>query len=107
VIETTAAEVKAMLDRGEKVHLLDVREQGELAICRLDGAEHIPLMQLFLGLRRPSAAPEDEIVVFCHMGVRSFEAAAFLRAKGFPRARSLAGGIDAWAAEVDPSLARY
>jgi rhodanese-related sulfurtransferase len=107
MIEISALEVKAMLDRGEKVRLLDVREAAELRICRLDGAEHIPMMRLFLGLEAPDAAPDEEIVVFCHMGVRSFEAAAFLRSRGFSRARSLAGGIDAWAAEVDPALARY
>jgi adenylyltransferase/sulfurtransferase len=107
VIEIDVAEVKTKLDRGERVRLLDVREPHELAICRLEDAEHIPMMQLFLGLKAPAAAPEDEIVVFCHLGVRSFEAAAFLRSRGFPRARSLAGGIDAWAVEIDPSLARY
>lgn len=107
MIEITAAEVKARLDRGEKVRLLDVREPMELAICRIEGAEHIPMMQLFLGLKTPAAAPDDEIVVFCHLGVRSFEAAAFLRSRGFPRARSFAGGIDAWALQIDPTLRRY
>lgn len=107
MIEITPAEVKGKLDRGEKVRLLDVREPMELEICRLEGAEHIPMMQLFLGLKAPDAAPDDEIVVFCHVGVRSYEAAAFLRSRGFPRARSLAGGIDAWALEIDPSLRRY
>ncbi len=105
--EISVAEVKAKLDRDEKVHLLDVREPMELSICRLEGAESIPMMQLFLGLKAPAAAPDDEIVVFCHTGMRSFEAAAFLRSRGFPRARSLAGGIDAWALEIDPTLRRY
>jgi rhodanese-related sulfurtransferase len=107
MIEIGAAEVKAKLDRGEKVHLLDVREPMELAICRIEGSEHIPMMQLFLGLKAPAAGPEDEVVVLCHHGMRSFEAASFLRGKGFSRARSLAGGIDAWAQEVDPALRRY
>ncbi len=107
MIEIGAAEVKAKLDRGERVHLVDVREPTELAICRLEGAEHIPMMQLFLGQKSPSAGRDDEIVVLCHHGMRSYEAASFLRGKGFPRARSLAGGIDGWAAEVDPTLPRY
>jgi rhodanese-related sulfurtransferase len=106
-MEIEAAEVKARLDRGERVHLVDVREAGELAICRLEGAEHIPMMQLFLGVKAPSAGKDEEVVVFCHVGVRSFEAAAFLRARGWSRALSLAGGIDAWAVSVDPTLARY
>lgn len=107
MIEIDAAEVKARLDRGEPVHLVDVREPMELAICRIEGSEHIPMMQLFLGTKLPKAAKEDEIVLFCHHGMRSFEAASHLRAKGFLRARSLAGGIDAWAARIDPGLARY
>jgi rhodanese-related sulfurtransferase len=106
-MEIDVAEVKARLDRGEKLRLVDVREPVELAICRIEGAEHIPMMQLFLGMKAPSAAKEDEIIVFCHHGVRSCEAASYLKGKGFTRARSLAGGIDAWAAIVDPSLARY
>lgn len=105
--EVTPREVKARLDRGERVHLVDVREAAELAICRLQGAEHIPMMHLFLGLKRPQAAPGAELVVFCHTGVRSLEAARFLRLNGFAGALSLAGGIDAWAAEIDPSLSRY
>lgn len=107
MIEIDAADVKARLDRGEKVHLVDVREPMELAICRIEGAEHIPMMQIFLGTKAPSAGPEDEIVLLCHHGMRSFEAASFLRGKGFPRARSLSGGIDAWAARIDPKLKRY
>jgi len=106
-VEIDVTDVKARLDRGERVHLLDVREPAELAICRIDGSEHIPMMQLFLGLKMPSASPDEEIVVLCHHGIRSFEAASFLRGRGYKRALSLAGGIDAWAAEVDPKLARY
>jgi rhodanese-related sulfurtransferase len=107
MIEIDPKGLKALIDRGERVHLLDVREPGELAICRIEGSEHIPMMHLFLGTKAPAAGPEDEIVVLCHHGVRSFEAAQYLRMKGFRRARSLAGGIDAWAAEVDPTLTRY
>ena len=106
-MEIDVDEVKARLDRGEKLHLVDVREPMELAICRIEGSEHIPMMQLFLGLKTPSARKDEEIVVFCHHGMRSFEAASYLRGKGFARARSLAGGIDAWAARIDPSLPRY
>jgi len=106
-MEIDALELKAKLDRGEKPRLVDVREPMELAICRIEGAEHIPMMQLFLGVKAPSAKKDEEIVVFCHHGIRSLEAASYLRGKGFARARSLAGGIDAWAAQVDPDLRRY
>ena len=107
MIEITVKEVKAKLDAGEPVHLLDVREHQELEICSLPGAEHIPMMSLFTGIRKTSAAPDDEIVVFCHVGVRSFEAANFLRMQGYNNARSMAGGVEAWAQEIDPSMPRY
>ena len=107
MIEIDPKGLKAMLDRGERVHLLDVREPMEIAICRIEGSENIPMMQLFVGAKEPSAGLDDELVVLCHHGIRSFEAAQYLRMKGFRRARSLSGGIDAWAAEVDPTLARY
>ena len=107
MIEISVREVKAKLDAGEAVHLLDVRELQELEICGLPGAEHIPMMSLFTGVRKTTAASDDEIVVFCHVGVRSFEAANYLRMQGFRNAKSMAGGVDAWAREVDPSMTRY
>ena len=107
MLEISVQDLKAKIDAGESVHLLDVREQQELAICALDGAEHIPMMSLFLGLKKTAAAQDAEVVVFCHTGVRSLEAAQFLRMQGFEDAKSLAGGIDAWAVAIDPSLARY
>jgi len=106
MLEIGVEELKAKLDGGEAVHLVDVREPAEVEICRLDGAELIPMMRLFLG-QAPAAGREDEIVVFCHVGVRSLEAARYLQARGFPRVRSLSGGIDAWATRIDPSMRRY
>ncbi|MHC4547695.1 MAG: rhodanese-like domain-containing protein [Planctomycetota bacterium] len=103
----SVGEVKGKLDRGEELHLLDVREADEVATCSLPRAEHIPMLQLFMGLQRPQVGPEAEIIVFCHHGVRSEEAASYLRLQGYENARSMAGGIDAWAAEVDPSMPRY
>jgi len=106
MLEIDVEELKGKLDRGEAVHLVDVREPAEVEICRFDDAELIPMMKLFLG-QAPAARREDEIVVFCHVGIRSLEAARYLQARGYPRARSLSGGIDAWAARIDPSLRRY
>ena len=51
--------------------------------------------------------PRCEYAVLCHHGVRSMQAVHFLRANGFPGARNLAGGIDRWAAAIDPSVPRY
>ena len=105
--ELTVVELKAKLDAGETLHLIDVREQHEIEICSLDGAEHIPMMSLFLGLQKTAAAQDTEIVVFCHHGIRSLEAMKFLKMQGFGNVVSMAGGMEAWAVEVDPSVARY
>jgi len=107
MLEITPEDLKAKLDGGEPVHLLDVREEQELAICALDGAEHIPMMSLFLGLKKTAAPQDAEVVVFCHTGVRSLEAAQFLKLQGFENVKSMAGGIDAWAVSIDRSLSRY
>ena len=105
--DITPEEVKAKLDRGDELLLIDVRETGELHVCSLPDAQHIPMMQLFTGMIQPAATPEREIVVFCHHGIRSAEAASFLLQNGFENVASMAGGIDAWAARLDPTMKRY
>ena len=105
--EITVEEVKLKLDAGEVLHLIDVREAHEVAVCALDGAEHIPMMSLFLGLQKTAAAQDASIVVFCHHGIRSLEAMKFLEMQGFENVLSMAGGIEAWAQRVDSSIARY
>jgi len=85
--------------------LVDVREPLEWAIGRIEGARHIPLGSLAARLEE---LPRDrDVVLYCHHGVRSLRALEFLRSAGFPRTRSLAGGIDAWSREVDPAVSRY
>ena len=76
-------------------------------MCVIEGAQHIPMMQLFTGAQKPEVPVDAAIVVYCHTGVRSWEATQFLRAKGFPNTHSMTGGIDAWAATVDQSMTRY
>jgi rhodanese-related sulfurtransferase len=107
MLETTVQQVKAKLDAGDAVHLLDVREGHEVAICTLSGAEHIPMMPLFLGMKKTAAARDAEIVVYCHHGIRSLEAAKFLQMEGFENVKSMSGGIEEWATAIDPSMARY
>jgi rhodanese-related sulfurtransferase len=107
VLEISVEELKRKLGGGEPVHLLDVREADEVAICALPGAQHLPMLALFAGVAAPDAPPDAEIVVYCHHGLRSLDAVRFLRMRGFAKARSLAGGIDAWAARVDPTMRRY
>ena len=103
--EITPLALRAKLDRGERVALLDVREPVEREICTLENTFEIPLVELD---RQVDRLPRDqELVVYCRSGGRSAQAVAQLREAGFTRARSLAGGINAWIDDVDPSLTRY
>src|SRR2546430_2760081 len=81
-------------DRGEAVVLLDVREEDEWAINRIQGATLIPLATL--PQRARELDPAAEIVAYCKMGSRSEQAVYYLRRLGFPKAKNLEGGIDAW-----------
>ena len=91
----------------EAVYLLDVRQPWEHETAALPGSVLIPLDQLqarAAEVRPPAGAA---VVVYCHHGIRSRSAAAFLERLGFPDVASLAGGIDAWSLCVDPHVPRY
>jgi sulfur-carrier protein adenylyltransferase/sulfurtransferase len=103
--EISALEMKRKLDAREPVIVLDVREPHEYEIARIDTARLIPLGEL--PERLDELDREANIVVHCHSGVRSAHAVQLLRAAGFANAINLAGGIDAWSVEVDPSVPRY
>ena len=98
-------DLKTRLDRKDPIVLLDVREDWETRLCRLPNAVHIPIEEI--ELRVEELTPGDEIVVYCHQGVRSAAVANWLRQLGFTNVRNLAGGLDAWARTVDPSMRRY
>lgn len=104
-LEITPREVKALLTRGEKFLLVDVREKWEYDTSRIEGATLIPLREIPANLQRLEDA--GEIVLLCHHGLRSLDAAAWLRSQGVAGARSMAGGIDRWSAEVDSTVPRY
>lgn len=104
-LNITPPDVKAKMDQGEKLLLLDVREAWEVAINRLNGAVHIPLGEL--PQRFSELDPQAEIVAYCHMGVRSLKATRFLLEQKFQNVKNLAGGIEAWSLEVDPNVPRY
>jgi sulfur-carrier protein adenylyltransferase/sulfurtransferase len=103
--EVSVQELKAMRDRGDDFVLVDVREPHEFAICAFPGSVKIPLGTLPQNVNRLSTA--DEIVVHCKMGGRSAKAVQFLRDAGFRKVRNLAGGIDRWAQDIEPSMPRY
>jgi adenylyltransferase/sulfurtransferase len=105
VPEVTVEELKAKLDRGEDVHVLDVREPNEYQICRIAGSTLIPLGEL--SNRTAELDRDRELIVHCKMGGRSAKAVALLQERGFTRARNLTGGILAWIDRVDPSQSKY
>ena len=103
--EISPQALKQQLDTDASVFLLDVREPSEYDIVHLEGARLIPLNTL---PHHIDSLPTDrEIVVYCHHGQRSLYATAYLHQNGFGDAKNLAGGIDQWAAEIDPTLPRY
>jgi adenylyltransferase/sulfurtransferase len=104
-MELTAATLKDELARGEKLVLVDVREDWEVELCRIPGSLHVPLAEL--PRRIAELAASSRVITICHKGGRSMQAARYLLANGFTGARSLQGGVDAWAASVDPAMARY
>jgi molybdopterin/thiamine biosynthesis adenylyltransferase/rhodanese-related sulfurtransferase len=91
--------------RGDDLDLVDVREQHEWEIARIDGARLAPLSRFAEAL--PSFAPDRDVVVYCRTGVRSAKAARLLREAGVRRVWSLDGGILRWSEQVDPSIPRY
>ncbi len=98
-------EAKALLEHNPKVVILDVREPHEYEIVHLEGSKLIPLSEL--PLRANELDTADTILVHCHHGPRSQQAVKILERFGFKKLKHLHGGIDAWAAEVDPELPRY
>jgi len=103
--EISARALARELENGRPVLLLDVREPREWDLVHLANATLIPLGQL--PGRLAELDNHGDIVTYCHTGVRSLRAVQLLLSAGFRRARSLAGGIDAWSREVDRTLPRY
>ncbi|HWT02229.1 MAG TPA: molybdopterin-synthase adenylyltransferase MoeB [Pyrinomonadaceae bacterium] len=104
--EITAAELKARLDRGDDLQVIDVREQNEYEIARLPGTKLIPLGQVTS--RMSEIDPARETIVHCKGGVRSAKAIEALTEAGFKgKLVNLKGGIAAWSDEVDPSVPKY
>lgn len=99
------AVVAEMLRNGRSFVLLDCREPEEVQAASIRGAVHIPVGDI--PTRLPSLDPDAPTVVVCHHGVRSQKVAQWLERQGFTNVGSLRGGIDAWAREVDPAVARY
>ena len=103
--EITAEQLKDEWQRNPDLLVIDVRDPHEHAIAHIDGARLIPLSEL--PDRLGELDGHREIVTHCHHGSRSLKALEILKAAGFSKVRSLRGGIDAWAVNVDRSMPRY
>ncbi len=103
--EISAQDLDARLKAGETPVLLDVREPWERNLCALPNSLHAPMQQIPMAMN--DLDPETEVVVYCHTGVRSLHVGKFLEHNGFKNVVNLRGGIEAWAREVDKTMARY
>jgi len=106
LVEVTPAELGAELGGPRPPLLVDVRTGTERAIATIDPSLHLDLDE-FLDRASAELPTDADVVVYCHSGVRSAQVAMWLKANGWSRARSLAGGIDEWSLVVDPSIPRY
>jgi rhodanese-related sulfurtransferase len=106
--EISPSDTKAKLDAGEKVVLIDVREPGEHQICRIDGAQLIPMRTVPQRVQELDAlADEALLVVYCHHGIRSLNTVNWLRQQGVDNCVSMSGGIEEWSTAIDPKVPRY
>jgi len=107
-IETTPQDIQRRLAACEKLLLIDVREPNEFQAARISNAELIPMRTIPAQLQRLEAAGDDAtLIVYCHHGIRSLNVVNWLREQGVPGCQSMAGGIDRWSLEIDPSVPRY
>ena len=104
--EITVSELKALMDAGDDIQLIDVRQPDEYAFARIDGSKLIPLGEI-MG-RMGEIDESRETVIHCKMGGRSARAIEAMERSGFKGSlKNLVGGITAWSNEVDPSVPKY
>ena len=104
--EITATELKARLDAGDDIQLIDVRQPDEYAYASIEGAKLIPLGEIMS--RMGELDESREAVIHCKMGGRSARAIEFMEHSGYKgKLSNLVGGITAWSNDVDPSVPKY
>ncbi len=104
-LEISVHDLKRRLDEGAAGTVVDVREPWETDICKIEGAALMPLSAFAEHVK--SLSPGNPILIYCHHGGRSLQAAMWLRRNGFAEAASVRGGIEAWALAIDPETPRY
>jgi adenylyltransferase/sulfurtransferase len=96
-----------MLDRGDNIYLVDVREPNEYEIVSIPGATLIPKDRILQGTALADLPQDKKIVLHCKSGARSAECLAVLHDAGFSDAVHVGGGVLAWVNQVDPALPTY
>jgi rhodanese-related sulfurtransferase len=103
--DLTPEQLRERIEQGRTPRLIDVRNPDEFELCRLPGAESYPAPQIDDWIR--DLDPEEEILVYCHHGIKSLHAVMYLTARGFRHVLYLRGGLDAYSLRADPSIQRY
>ncbi len=106
-IEIPCRRVHEKLVAGAELLLLDCREPMEYELVHLPDATLLPMDEIPARIGELEPHRAQEIIVYCHLGIRSLHVATWMREQGFPQAKSMIGGIEQWAQEIDRSLARY
>lgn len=106
-LEIDVRAVRQLLDDSADVVVLDCRERDEYDLVHLPQAQLLPMSELAQRAAELEAWRDKRIIVHCHHGGRSLRVTHWLRQNGFTQTQNMSGGIDAWAAEIDPSLPRY
>lgn len=106
-LEMDCRAVKARLDAGEAFLFLDCREPDEYATAHIDGTKLFPMSELAERVSELEPYRNSDIVVHCHHGGRSMRVTNWLRKQGFANVTNMAGGIDDWSQQIDPSIPRY
>ena len=106
-LEIDCRSVQEKLNVGDNLLLIDCREADECAIAKIAQAKLIPMSEIADRLRELESYRQRRMVIHCHHGGRSLRVARWLREQGFSQAQSMAGGIDGWSRDIDPSVPRY
>lgn len=106
-LEIDVQQTQRLLEQAQDFLFVDCREPEENELCRIEGSKLIPMNETPSRIQELSDFQNKRIVVHCHHGVRSMNVVQWLRGNGFPKAQSMAGGIDAWSTEIDAAVKRY
>ncbi len=106
-LEITVHELNEMRESNAPHMLVDCRRPDEFEFCRIDGALHIPMNETPARIGEFQSNADQPIIVYCHHGIRSLNVVQWLQQQALTTARSMAGGIDMWTEQIDPSVNKY